>query len=108
MGLYSYRSAQVEAQELQRIVAQENGVGDYASAESLLEKRYVSIREASDRLNEQNQYTARYLEGTDNFPDLGRNIRYGGDPADYHNVKIHEDDVATFVARILVHKDRSS
>jgi len=104
MSRYSYRSAEVEAHELQRMVY-DNSALDYSAAETILESHYVEIRKASNLLGSQNQYTSRYLEGTGSFPDLGENIRYAGDPADYHSVKIHEEDIATFVARIVAYRE---
>ncbi len=66
---------------------------------------YILLGEvARTQLGEQCQYVARYVDGRHGFPDLGSDLRILGRVADYHSLKIHVDDVATFVDRILEHE----
>jgi hypothetical protein len=55
---------------------------------------------ARQRLHEQCQYASRYLEGELGDPDLGSDLRWYGDTADYHGLQIHQDDVEEFVRRV--------
>lgn len=76
------------------------GLGSEAKSE------YVSFGDvARDRCGEQCQYVSNYVnpwrEGT---PDLGAELRFQGDPGDYHSLRIHRDDVEEFVRRYLAHR----
>jgi len=55
---------------------------------------------ARQQCHEQCQYVSRYLDGRHGYPNLGEGIRFQGDIADYHDLLIHKDDVATFVKRV--------
>jgi hypothetical protein len=55
-------------------------------------------------LHGQCQYVSRYVGGRHGSPDLGDGLRFKGDPADYHSMRIHADDVAEFVERVLAHE----
>ena len=57
---------------------------------------------ARGRIGQQCQYAVRYLEDR----DLSIGIRWTGDPADYHFVKIHKDDVELFVQRVQKHRSK--
>lgn len=48
-------------------------------------------------LGMQCQYGCHYLTDT----ILAKDIRWTGDISNYHGIKIHKDDVETFVARVL-------
>lgn len=52
----------------------------------------------------QNQYASRYIDGRHSSPNLGNGLRFIGDTRNYHDIKIHKDDVARFEVRCLVYK----
>ena len=53
------------------------------------------------RLNQQCQYGSRYVDGRlSGYPNLGKGLRFKGDPSEYHFLKIHKDDVEEFVKRV--------
>lgn len=65
---------------------------------------------ARGHLDMQCQYASRYLTGTGSAPRLGDDLRWhGGDPdalwralspdGNYHALRLHRDDVDTFVTR---------
>lgn len=58
---------------------------------------------ARARLREQNQYASRYITGRmDGYPALGADLRFKNlDASSYHSIRIHQDDVDTFVERYL-------
>lgn len=60
---------------------------------------------ARDQCGQQCQYAARKLCGAHGAPDLGSDLRWIGDTADYHFIVIHKDDVATFVARFIEYQE---
>lgn len=62
---------------------------------------FVSFGDVSRRLmGKQAQYGAKYVDGAfGEYPKLGDGLRIEGDSDDYHNLKIHKDDVAEFVRR---------
>jgi hypothetical protein len=55
-----------------------------------------------EQLGIQCQYGVRYTK------DLCADLRYQGTPAEYHSMKIHKDDVDTFVTRVLRHRGEIS
>ncbi len=58
-------------------------------------------------LNKQSQYASRYVDGRiDDRPNLGKGLRFEGDPADYHFLKIHKDDIAEFIKRVREYQSR--
>jgi hypothetical protein len=66
---------------------------------------YVSFGDiARGRLGEQAQYMSRYVGGQLNKPDLSGGLRFLGDPADYHSLLIHEDDIEEFVSRVEAYR----
>jgi len=73
---------------------------------------YVSFGDAARKIGIQSQYASRYVRGDDDHancgsdPALGRVLRFGGDPADYHDLLIHEDDVDEFVTRVKAAKTK--
>lgn len=56
---------------------------------------------ARSQCGQQCQYAVRHLAGVHGSPDLGSDLRWIGDTANYHFLVIHKDDVATFVERCL-------
>ena len=46
------------------------------------------------------QQGSKYVDGViDNYPELGQGLRFLGDNHNYHSLKIHKDDVQTFMNR---------
>lgn len=60
---------------------------------------------AIEQCGEQCQYASRAIDGVHGAPNLGEGLRFKGDPRDYHNVRIHKDDVAEFVRRYKAYKE---
>lgn len=62
---------------------------------------------ARDRLRQQCQYASRMIDGSNGAPRLGDGFRFqdrrGGlvDVGDYHDIRIHRDDIEGFVERVL-------
>jgi hypothetical protein len=54
--------------------------------------------------HEQAQYAAGYFEGIHGRPVLTEGLRVRQDLNNYHANKLHQDDVAVFVERVLAHK----
>ncbi len=51
-------------------------------------------------LNKQNQYASRYVDGAfGEYPNLGEGLRIKGKSDDYHEMKIHIDDIEEFCRR---------
>ncbi len=51
-------------------------------------------------MSKQSQYGSRYVDGTiEGYPNLGNGLRFQGDPADYHSLGIHPDDIDEFIRR---------
>jgi len=60
---------------------------------------------ASMLLKQQAQYASRYVDGfQEEYPNLGEGLRFEGKSDDYHNLKIHQDDINEFVRRVTVYK----
>lgn len=55
---------------------------------------------ARQMLNMQSQYASYYVGGLGERPDLSGGLRFKGDPASYHSLRIHKDDVEEFIARV--------
>jgi hypothetical protein len=61
---------------------------------------------ARGRLDQQCQYASRMIDGRHGSPCLGEGLRFqdrtGGpvDVSDYHDIRIHRDDVERFVERV--------
>lgn len=67
---------------------------------------YVSFSDvAVSQCGEQSQYASRAIDGRHGWPNLGKNLRFNGNPSDYHDVEIHRDDVAEFVKRYQEWRD---
>ena len=61
---------------------------------------YVSFGDvARTLLGQQCQYASRYVQDWDDesYPNLGKKLRITGNPANYHSLRIHADDVDKFV-----------
>jgi hypothetical protein len=55
---------------------------------------------ATRLLNKQCQYASRYVNGDfGEYPKLGEGLRFQGDSGNYHDMKIHIDDIEEFVRR---------
>lgn len=54
---------------------------------------------ARELCGHQAQYVSRCIDGRHGLPNLGEGLRFLGRPEDYHDVKIHRDDVDEFVRR---------
>jgi hypothetical protein len=69
---------------------------------------YVKLGDISRRFfkGKQSQYLSRYVDGffgVDDYPKLGEGLRVKGDSDNYHNMKIHKDDIDEFVKRYNAH-----
>ena len=63
---------------------------------------------ARSLLNQQSQYASRYVDGQlDGRPNLGKDLRFEGSPMDYHDLKIHKDDIQEFVDRVKQYREES-
>lgn len=66
----------------------------------------------SDVLKElgQAQYLARPLTNAfpDEYPNLGEGIRYEGTYDNYHEIKIHPDDVLVYAEKFIDYKNQTS
>lgn len=62
---------------------------------------FVNFGEVSRRLlGKQAQYGSRYVDGAfGEYPKLGEDLRIKGNSDDYHNLRIHQDDIDEFVKR---------
>lgn len=80
------------------------GCSDHVPSDEL---DYVSFGDiVRSRLGQQCQYASRYINGTlPGYPNLGKNLRFKGEPENYHSVKIHKDDVEEFISRVEVYHD---
>ncbi len=76
------------------------------------QRGYVAFGDAARKIGIQSQYASRYVRGDGDHancgsdPALGRQLRFIGDPADYHELLIHGDDVEDFVARVRAAKQK--
>lgn len=62
---------------------------------------FVSFGDVSRQLlGKQAQYGSRFVDGAfGEYPKLGEGLRVKGNSDDYHNLKIHRDDIDEFVKR---------
>lgn len=72
------------------------------------ENGFVDFGEVSRRLlGKQSQYGSRYIDGAfDEYPKLGEGLRINGNSDDYHNIKIHKDDIDEFVKRYKEYQEQ--
>lgn len=69
-------------------------------------QEYVKFGDvARDQCGQQCQYASRYVDGRHGSPNLGEGLRFKGDPADYHFLMIHKDDVDEFVRRYHAYRN---
>ena len=71
------------------------------------ENGFVMFGDVSRKLlKKQSQYGSRYLGGweQEGYPNLATGLRLQGDPEDYHNVMIHQDDITEFIKRFEAQK----
>jgi hypothetical protein len=47
-----------------------------------------------------------HVGGQMDSPDLSQGLRFKGEPSDYHDLKIHRDDVETFIKRVKAYRFR--
>lgn len=69
---------------------------------------FVNFGDVSRKLlNKQCQYGVTYAFGDESHdcPNLGEGLRISGDPDDYHDVKIHKDDIDEFFRRYNAYKN---
>jgi hypothetical protein len=59
-----------------------------------------------ERLNEEGQYVSRFVDGALGCPELGTGLRFKGNSAQFVTLKIHRDDVDTFIERYLDYKEQ--
>ena len=59
---------------------------------------------ARSELSMQCQYASYYLRGAGGMPNLSSELRIQGDPADYHSLLIHRDDVGKFLQLAKAHR----
>lgn len=63
---------------------------------------YVSLGDVCrDAIGIQCQYGSRYVNGIGGFPRLADDLRILRRDGDYHDMRIHRDDVNLFVERVL-------
>lgn len=55
---------------------------------------------ARNVLHQQCQYASYYVSGLHGTPILTADLRIDGNAGDYHSLRIHQDDVITFVRRV--------
>jgi len=62
---------------------------------------FVRFGDVAHRLlNQQSQYASRYIDGKiDGYPNLGFGLRFYGESDNYHDVRIHKDDIEEFIRR---------
>jgi hypothetical protein len=85
-------------------IGSDETVEEYNLPQSDPANDYISFREISDSVGMQSQYASRYLNGSLGSTNLGEGIRYLGDTAEYHDLKIHLEDAPTFCERLRAHR----
>jgi hypothetical protein len=65
---------------------------------------YVTIDAISRPLEMQSQYVTYYIKGLMNYPNLANDLRIILD-TNYHQIRIHKDDVETLKNRIYKHRN---
>jgi len=56
-------------------------------------------------MHRQNQYGSRYIDGSvASYPKLGGGLRIEGNPADYHGLGIHPEDIDEFLRRYIAYQ----
>ncbi len=59
-----------------------------------------------NEMGQQCQYGSRYVNsGMDDYPNLAEGLRIEGDPLNHHSLRIHVDDVPTFMKRYREHRE---
>ncbi|XLQ19712.1 MAG: hypothetical protein ACKUBY_03915 [Candidatus Moraniibacteriota bacterium] len=62
---------------------------------------------ARSLLQQQAQYASRYTDGTlEDYPNLGKELKFEGNSSDYHSLKIHKDDIQEFINRVRKHREQ--
>ncbi len=71
---------------------------------------FVELGEVSrSLLKMQGQYGARYADDIDSdYPNFGQDLRIIGNAGNYHDMKIHADDIEEFVNKVNEFKKSSS
>lgn len=72
------------------------------------ENGYVHFGDiALDLLRQQSQYASRYVDGKiEGYPNLGNDLRFQGSSSDYHELKIHKDDIEEFIRRVREYREK--
>ncbi len=69
--------------------------------------KFISLKDVTRKLGVQSQYLSRFFNPDEkvrgDVPYFS-GIRIEGDPDDYHNIKIHTDDVKTFIEQWFAYK----
>lgn len=78
-----------ETQEtaIQALVVDQDGMVDFGEM-------------ARSVLSQQCQYASYYVSGVAGRPRLADDLRVDGDEYNYHSLRIHQDDVRSFVERV--------
>ena len=68
---------------------------------------FVSLGDVSrGLLKMQGQYGARYADDLDSdYPNFGKDLRIKGNAGNYHDMKIHADDIEEFVSKVRNYKE---
>lgn len=70
------------------------------------DKDWVGFGEVAHLCGMQRQYLCRYINGWQDYPNLGEGLRFRNiygkefEIADYHEIEMHKDDVEEFVKRV--------
>ncbi len=72
------------------------------------ENGFVKFGDVSRKLmGKQCQYGSRYVDGAfGEYPKLGEGLRIEGSSDDYHNMKIHKDDIDEFMRRYKEYENK--
>lgn len=74
------------------------------------ENGFVDFGKVSRQLlGKQTQYGSRYIDGAfGEYPKLGEGLRVKGNSDNYHNIKIHKDDIDEFVKRYREYQEQKN
>ena len=72
------------------------------------ENGMVRLSEIAISLNKQSKSLCDFVHGLDGVPNLGEGLRTEGEPGEYPDIKIHIDDVETFIQRYHDWEDEES
>ena len=79
--------------------------------DSIERQKFVSFGDVTRKMGKA-QYLSRFVDSNQRLHEDGTpffsEIRVEGDPDDYHNLRIHADDVRPFVEKWIEYKKQSS